>query len=213
MTPIKHHDGGLVDQNYALDNYFEALLSEQLSSDYVPDPLDTAGPVSGCGPFTPGQPAQASLAHEAPVREEQSREAVIFTVDGLRLALPVENLAGIVDFPSEIFPATRSLPWYVGRFAFGESSIDIVDPAEIVIPSSHRVRSSEVRRRDMRHLLILNGTSWALACQEVESVTLDGGQIRWRTVHTRRRWLAGTVMSHACGLLDVDGLLAHLAPA
>ena len=201
-----------MEQDFALDSYFEALLCEQLCLDQEPVSRDGAGAVAGRDQSVPLSVPQPAPPQNAQARVQQVLEAVIFTIDGLRLALPAEKLARIVEFPADILPAASTLPWYAGQFMLGETGIDIIDPAEIVIPPSHRVRSSDARRQDMRHLLLIKDSSWALACQEVASVTIEDGQIRRRTVRTRRLWLAGTVMSHACGLLDVDGLLANFSP-
>ena len=205
MNPINHEGGGLVDQDRALDSYLDALLYEQL--DPVHDVYSHEVVQGGTHDVAAAAVMPEALADESPGGYGKSLDAVIFTVDGLRLALPAEKLARIVDFPAEILPAGCPQPWHVGRCVIEQAVLDIIDPAEIVIPSSHRVRTSDERRHDMRHLLLIAATSWALACQEVETVTLDTAQIHWRTAHTRRRWLAGTVMSHGCGLLDVDGLL------
>ncbi len=202
-----------MDQDFALDSYFEALLCEQLCQDQEPDSRDSAGAAAGRDQCVALSVLQPDPLPGAPAQGRRTLEAIIFTIDGLRLALPAEKLARIVEFPDDILPAASTLPWYTGRAMLGQTGIDIIDPAEIVIPPSHRVRSSDARRQDMRYLLLIKDSSWALACQEVAPVTIDDGQIRRRTPRSRRLWLAGTVMSHACGLLDVDGLLANFSPS
>lgn len=209
MNPINRESGGLVDQNLALDSYLDALLYEQLTLPHSVHGYDETAP-GGVLAMTAGAAAREAMAQESSEGGGQAMEAVIFTVDGLRLALPVVKLARIVDFPAGITPATGTQPWQVGRCIIEQQVVEVIDPAEIVIPPSHRVRGSDDRRHDMRHLLLIDATSWALACQEVETATLDMTDIHWRTAQTRRRWLAGTVMTHGCGLLDVDGLLGEL---
>lgn len=209
MNPITHEGGGLVDQDHALDSYFEALLHEQLPSD--PDTTGQGMAQGAAHGNTAATEAGGVASSVPPDPGEQTLDAVIFTVDGLRLALPAVKLARIVDLPAEIHPVQGRQPWHMGRCVVDQHDIDIVDPAEIVIPPSHRVRSSDARRHDVCHLLLIAGTPWALACQAVETAVLDRAQIHWRTEHTRRQWLAGTVMSHGCGLLDVDGLLRQLS--
>ncbi len=211
MTPVKRNEADLVDQDHALDSYFEALLSEESPQDCGEDLFQSAGGATADDePYT-AHPPQGDAPCGGPGWAQGKFDAIIFTVDGLRLALPVVKLARIEDFPPEIHPPEQALPWYVGRFVQGETGVGIIDPAEIVIPPNHRVRSREARKHDMRHLLVIEGVPWSLACQDVEEVTIDGGHVRWRTTRTRREWLAGTVMTHACGLLDVDGLLAFIA--
>ena len=57
----------------------------------------------------------------------------------------------------------------------------------------------------------LDRSPWALACQEIcDTVTLVHDSIKWRGEGSKRPWLAGTVISEMCALLDVPGVLKLL---
>jgi purine-binding chemotaxis protein CheW len=216
MTSPKREAGTLVDLAHALDSYFEALLSEDappLTAENPGWPPAVAGHSSP--PVDPAPPASAEPApsvNGVPPWAGDEFDAVIFTVNGLRLALPVIKLACIVDFPAGLVPAATGSIWSLGRFMLGTDSVDILDTAELVIPPSHRTDSGPVHRPTPRLLVVLSGNQCALACDDiVESVTIDSDKVHWRGGRGRRRWLAGTVMSHACALLDVPGLLEVIA--
>jgi len=61
-----------------------------------------------------------------------------------------------------------------------------------------------------RYVLVIPGCNWGLAVDSVGGVLdLQPEQVRWRSVHTRREWLAGTVVDKMCALIDVEALNRH----
>ena len=58
-----------------------------------------------------------------------------------------------------------------------------------------------------RHVLTFHHYDWALAIDvSGGEIQLSSKQIRWRSKHTRREWLAGTVLNKMCALIDIDVL-------
>jgi purine-binding chemotaxis protein CheW len=43
-----------------------------------------------------------------------------------------------------------------------------------------------------------------------EVLSLSAEQVRWRSTHSKRPWLSGTVIDQMCAILDVDRLCAQL---
>ena len=62
--------------------------------------------------------------------------------------------------------------------------------------------------KDMQFIVCLQDTEWALGCSAIENAfRLQPDQVKWRTERSKRPWLAGTVVTHMCALVDVDGML------
>jgi purine-binding chemotaxis protein CheW len=69
-------------------------------------------------------------------------------------------------------------------------------------------------RDNYRFIIRLDDSEWGLACDEVaESFTLQPDQVRWRSSRSKRPWLAGTVISEMCALIDVRTMADLLARA
>lgn len=193
MTP-SNREPALLPQDLALDAYFESMLS----GPPVGHRPDRRSPVSGDAAETGGD---ASVM-----------EVVLFEADGLRLAVPVGKLVRVMGMPADVASPPAAGGWRRGSFLHEGRTVTILDTAEIVIPEHYRLCSGAQRRS--RQVLVVGDGTWALACDDrVEIVTLPLAQIRWRTEHGSRPWLAGTVIAHGCGLLDVDALLRLAAEA
>ena len=229
MTSRPRNEQPLVEQQHALEVYFESLLTEYAddhehggelgSGDMVIDPQqgDSRENMERV-PATDASHADAAQSAEAPGAVDNVAqgpawalprfEAVVFEVDGLRLAVASREVAGVTELPREIDPPHIDHPWVLGSMDCAGSMIDVLDTAEIMIPPEHRVSSSLARRQAMRQVIWLTGGQWGLACgADVKTVTLEAQNIQWRTARTRRQWLAGTALEYSCGVLDVTGLV------
>jgi len=176
-----------LEQSHALDSYFEALLGG------APSP-----PPAPCPPEGRDTPVPAWAA--------PSFEAMLFRVRGLKLAMPTLKLVRVEAYPEALAPADGGHPWVVGRFAGAYGEATLIDLARIVIPARYRAGAPDAAPGP--RIILFGGGGWAFACdQDVEIVTLEAHAIRWATRHTSRPWLAGTVMGHSCGLLNVEALI------
>lgn len=184
-------------QRQALDSYFEALLG-------VGEAAQTAAGDTGEGS------AESRRGDGVPAWARPDFEAGLFRVHGLKLAIPILNLVGVEPYPEVVTPVEGAHPWRLGRFATGGCEATLIDLGSIVIPARYGGGPAGSARPGERVILCGDG-EWAFACeQDVEIVTLEARHVRWATRRTSRRWLAGTVMAHGCGLLDVDGLIAQV---
>lgn len=167
-------------QHQALSNYLESLLSDapELSSvaEAAPTPLPfAAGPMSSSG---------AGL------------KCFVFTVAGLKLALPLARVTEVVEF--SVCAGLPAPPSVLGQLLYENKHVPVLDSARIFLPSSNAVTHYQ-------WLVIVDHGGYALACDSIEpNMEIEHEAVRWRTPLTKRRWLAGTLLRYRCALLDAD---------
>ena len=97
--------------------------------------------------------------------------------------------------------------WSLGVWQGENAKLTIIDSAQLIMPERHIRLSDE----GYSFFIQLDRSPWALACQEIcDTVTLVHDSIKWRGETSKRPWLAGTVISEMCALVDVPGLLKLL---
>lgn len=127
-------------------------------------------------------------------------ECLIFRVAGLQLAVPLVMLGAIHRIDQPVKPIPGSPCWYMGIRAGNDSTLRVVDTAEWIMAG----RVPQGARDNYRFIIRLDDSEWGLACDEVaESFTLQPDQVRWRSSRSKRPWLAGTVITEMCALIDV----------
>lgn len=141
----------------------------------------------------------------------QSRfECLLFSVGGLTLAVPLVELGTIYPINDEITPIFGQIDWFLGLLSVKDRNIKAVNTARIVMPERYREQMLD----HYEYLITINGVEWGLAVDSVSSaITLEPGDVRWRTERSKRPWLAGTVVDHMCALLDVSQLAAMFIEA
>ena len=157
------------------------------------------------------KPAEA----EPPARPDWSEEpfeCLIFTVAGLKLAVPLVLLGAIhrLERDDEIRPIPGSPRWYMGMRPDQHQNLRVVDSAEWIMAG----RVPADARENYRFVIRLDDSEWGLACDDVaQSFTLRPDEVRWRTGRSKRPWLAGTVVDHMCALIDVRAMAQLLVRA
>lgn len=176
-------------------------------------PVETPAPV-----VTETAEAEVQTAPEEktttdrPDWSEEPFECLIFTVAGLKLAVPLVLLGAIhrLEDDDEIRPIPGSPRWYMGIRPDQDQNLRVVDSAEWIMAG----RVPEGARENYRFVIRLDDSEWGLACDEVaQSFTLRPEEVRWRTGRSRRPWLAGTVIDHMCALIDVRAMANLLVRA
>lgn len=188
----------LVAEKDALSVYFEALLREpelELDSLPVTAPLEAAeaSALEVLQPHGLGQPQWG----------QQPFQALLFKVNGLTLAVPLVELAGVQEWEADkVTPMPGHVSWYLGLMHYRGRSVPVVDTAQLVMPMERKLQVKPWQER-LRHVVFINDGAWGLACDELaEVVNLRPDEVSWRTERSKRRWLAGTVIEHMCALLD-----------
>ena len=130
-------------------------------------------------------------------------ECLLFSVAGLKLAVPLVCLGGIhaIHERDKITPLPGMPDWLVGLLPTAQGNVRVVDTARWVMPERNIADYAE----QMQYVIRINDSDWGLSCDGVDkSITLRPDEVRWRTSRSKRPWLAGTLIEHMCALLDVD---------
>jgi len=151
--------------------------------------------------------AQTEAASAPDWRSVQGVECLIFKVAGLKLAIPLSVLGGVHNRSDKVTPLFGQASWSLGVWQSDEQKLTIIDSAALIMPE----RRISLAEQGYDYVIQLDRSPWALACQEIcETVTLVYDSIKWRGDCSKRPWLAGTVISEMCALIDVPNLMDML---
>jgi purine-binding chemotaxis protein CheW len=134
-------------------------------------------------------------------------DCLLFTVSGLKLAIPLPLLGGVHKVNERVTPLFGQASWSLGVWQGDDLKLTIIDSAQLIMPE----RGTRPADDGYDYFIQLDRSPWALACQDIlDTVKLDNNAIKWRGDASKRRWLAGTVIKEMCALIDVPGLLQLL---
>lgn len=153
--------------------------------------------------------AQPKLAKTEPLPWAKSRfECLLFYVGGLKMAVPLVELGGIHQGNQEKLASIFGQPdWFMGVLKLQDQNIRTVDTARWVMPDHYQGELKD----HFQFVIQLDRTDWGIACEKVaEAISLEPGQVKWRTDRSKRPWLAGTVIEHMCAILDIQGFIELL---
>ncbi|MDX1334657.1 MAG: chemotaxis protein CheW [Gammaproteobacteria bacterium] len=220
MNSEKNNITKLVDQQHAMDAYLDGLLAEVTEApvpvaeeepavvvdlrpaEVVPDVVVDTEPETEAVVEVEVQAEEEGLPDWA----EAQFQCLIFTVHGLKLAVPLARLNGILTWSDEISPMPGHAPHFRGLLQAHDVNVRVVDPAMLVMPEDRTPPEiGEEGRETPKNIILIDNKKWGLAADNVsETVTLNPDEVRWRTARGTRKWLAGTVIEHMCALLDAD---------
>jgi len=208
-------DTSLNEPQQVVMEYLDALLSE-----IEPVALDVVEPVQEQVSTEPAvetlREAKTIVANsEVPVFSEGAEplasdefQILLFDVSGVKFAVPLDNLNGILEWSDEVTAMPNRSDWFLGILAERERQIKVIDTAIVVVPSKFRGQHDP---NNLKKIILIGDSCWGLACDAVsEVVTLNRKDVRWRNETTKRPWLAGTVIEHMCALLDADEFASML---
>lgn len=146
-----------------------------------------------------------------PVWGREDFRCLAFNVAGLKLAVPVQFIDGMQ--PLDLIAVTSSLESasVSNTLVLGEMKLDrgnntppfcaVLDTARLVMPE----RYDNAMKESYRYILTLKNCDWSIAVDSIGGeIGLSPQNVRWRSEHTRREWLAGTVVDKMCALIDID---------
>lgn len=144
----------------------------------------------------------------APEWAQEAFDVLLFDVCGLKLAVPMESLGRIIKVEHETNHLIGRPDWFIGAYSEAEQRLFVVDTAKYIMPE----KGFNLEEEGFDHIVQLQRTQWTLACKNVHTtVRLEPDQVKWRSAQGKRKWLAGTVVEHMCGLLHVDSLVELLS--
>jgi hypothetical protein len=169
--------------------------------------------------------AGAQRVDTRPLWGREDFSCLSFKVAGLKLAVPVEFVDGMQ--PLDLLPPVvtlhsdagdpntsadidegRSQNMMLGRSKINRPEqdaevVNVIDTARLVMPERYDPSMTE----SYRYILSLKNCDWSIAVDSIGGeLALSPQNVRWRSEHTRREWLAGTVVDKMCALVDIDVL-------
>lgn len=155
--------------------------------------------------------ALAAQVPNAPAWAESGFQALLFSISGLKLAVPLNELHGILEWGDEyISELAGHASWYLGLIRNQGVNVPVVDTLQQVVPEN-RWPKNYLKERKFKHIILIDNSHWGLACESVvEVINLKAESVKWRSSRTKRRWLLGTVIDHMCALLDTDEFASML---
>lgn len=139
-------------------------------------------------------------------------QILLFEVAGLKLAVPLIELCGVIEWKDSVTEMPGHADFYMGILRHLDYKIAVIDTARMVLPINKQEQlMDEDPRERVNHIVLIDDYKWGLACDKIgEVITLEPDEVRWRTSKTSRGWLAGTVIEHMCALLNSEGFAEML---
>lgn len=139
-------------------------------------------------------------------------QILLFEVAGLKLAVPLIELSGVIEWTDSVTEMPGHADFYMGILQHLGNKIAVIDTARMVLPQNKIAEFASDNPRDrVKNIVLIDEYRWGLACDNIgDVITLNPDEVRWRTSKTSRGWLAGTVIEHMCALLNSDGFALML---
>ncbi len=203
----------LAAEKQALDLYLESLYEEETENPGTVVALvpGTRGRDRGASPMEQQEPAAREeprqgtlLAAERPVSELNLLQVLLFDLSGLKMAIPMSELDGILDWPRRLAEAADDDSLCIGVLPTQGAGIPVIDLARLIVPARLRAHRPPA---GFERILLVGGRRWGLACHGVgDVVTVESSAVNWRRERPNRKWLAGTISCHGSALLDARAL-------
>ncbi len=150
--------------------------------------------------------------HAVPEWAGANVNCLVIKAANLKLAIPSEFIesvqplsVGLVAHPGAQASSSGEMPEEPLPESILIEGVDdsVVDTAKLVMPE----RYTPLMRSGYRQKVVLKDANWSLAVDTIGSTTdYDSSKVRWRSAHTRRAWLAGTIIEEMCAILDIDAI-------
>ncbi len=143
-----------------------------------------------------------------PLWAQSDFDALLFQVGGLNLAVPLIVLGHIHNINNDLNHIFGQKKWFLGLLNTPMGKIKTVDTALFVMPEKY----DPAMAKDVEFVITIDGVQWGLAVKSVnQPVCLKPSDVNWRTERSKRPWLAGTVKSKMCALIDIPQMAKMLA--
>ena len=156
--------------------------------------------------------ADAIARSNVPEWANEPFQILLFDVAGLKLAVPLVDLSGVIEWNDTVTEMPGSEDFYMGILQHLGNRVAVIDTAKMVLPVNKQAELIDDNARErVKHIVLIDDYSWGLACDKIgEVITLQPEEVRWRSSKTSRKWLAGTVIEHMCALLNSEAFAEML---
>jgi len=136
---------------------------------------------------------------------DKNTQALLFEVAGMQLALTLDELEGIENWPEEGLSQLPGQPDYViGTLSRPKQHTQVIDLTTLITNQSSN-------STDNRYILLVNNKQLGLAVSAIRHVVkLESDNVRWRREPGQRPWLAGMLMSPLSSIISLTELLKIL---
>ena len=143
---------------------------------------------------------------------EEPFQVLLFEVAGLKLAVPLIELSGVIEWQESVTEMPGHADFYMGILQHLGYKVAVIDTARMVLPTNKLAQlAADNPRERVKHIVLIDDYRWGLACDQIgEVITLQPDEVRWKTAKSSRSWLAGTVIEHMCALLNSEGFAVML---
>ncbi|HCC82199.1 MULTISPECIES: chemotaxis protein CheW [unclassified Methylophaga] len=177
----------------ALAAYLQELLldSEPETLEQVAAEIDQTLPVA--------EPESFADIENSPDKHTQ---ALLFEVAGMQLALSLDELDGIENWPDDGLSQIPGHPSYVvGTLSRPQQHTQVIDLTTLITNQSSNSDNN-------RYILLVDNKQLGLAVSAIRHVVkLEGDNVRWRREPGQRPWLAGMLMSPLSSIISLPELL------
>ncbi len=135
-----------------------------------------------------------------PIWAQEAFDVLLFSVNGLTLAVPLIALGQIQKIENNLTPLFGQSDWFMGLMKSPQGNIKTVNTALFVMPERYNPRFLETAR----FVISIDGLKWGLAVDSVNQPSrIHPDDVNWRGNRSKRPWLAGTVKAAMCALIDI----------
>jgi purine-binding chemotaxis protein CheW len=136
---------------------------------------------------------------------DKNAQALLFEVAGMQLALSLDELDGIENWPEEgLSQIPGHASYVVGTLNRPKQHTQVIDLTTLITNQSSN-------SADNRYILLVNNKQLGLAVSAIRHVVkLDNENVRWRREPGQRPWLAGMLMSPLSSIISLTELLKIL---
>ena len=135
-----------------------------------------------------------------PVWAKDRFDVLLFQVAGLTLAVPLIALGQIYPITEDLAPVFGQVDWFMGFQPTSAGAVRTINTALFVMPE----RYDKNFVNTAKYVISIDGVDWGLAVDAVRNPSsLLPEEVTWRSQRSKRPWLAGTVKSAMCALIDI----------
>jgi purine-binding chemotaxis protein CheW len=136
---------------------------------------------------------------------DKNTQALLFEVAGMQLALSLDELDGIENWPEDGLSQIPGHPSYVvGTLSRPKQHTQVIDLTTLITNQSSNSENN-------RYILLVDNKQLGLAVSAIRHVVkLEPDNVRWRREPGQRPWLAGMLMSPLSSIISLTELLKML---
>lgn len=183
----------------ALSAYLQELLNDSAPETLSQDSTEV--------PAIPAVSADKEPKILADIEQVTDKDAqvLLFEVAGMQLALKLDALDGIENWPEQGLAQIPGHPDYVvGSLSRPQQHTLVLDLTTLITNQSSNSDNN-------RYILLVNNKRLGLAVSAIRHVVkLESDNVRWRREPGQRPWLAGMLMSPLSSIISLDELLKIL---